>query len=180
MNKVLKIFILIIVLAAIGAGLWVWLSNKSTPPATNQPLVNEPAVNNNQPATPAVISPLPSDQQQIISLAKLFTARYGSYSTDARFQNLKELSYLYTPAMQSYIDQYLASAQGSAGYYSVATRPLAVAILSQSEASAVVAVNNQRQEVFSLGGESQLIYQKLRLQFKKIDGEWRVDAANWE
>ena len=182
MNRVLKIFILIIILAAVAAGAWVWFSNKSIPIIINTPVDNVPITN-----TPLDITP-PADtnpvvvsaEQQIKSLARLFAATYGSYSTDAQFQNLKELNYIYTPSFAAYINQYISQTPAPAGYYSVNTRALAAEVVAFTDVNATVTIQTQREEVFSLGGESQLSYQTLRLQFNKISGEWKVDNAVWE
>lgn len=180
MNKVLKIFIVIIVIAAIGAGIWVWLMNRPAEIPTNEPIVNAPA--------PPLDITLPGDNtpaeatadQQVKSLARLFATAYGSYSTDARFQNLKELNYLYTPSFAAYINQYISQTSAPAGYYSVNTRALSAAVVDIDESTANVTVQTQRSEVYSLNGEPQLTYATLRLQFNKISNEWKVNSATWQ
>lgn len=172
----------------IGAVAWFWFFNQTSNsivntneslPNNNQPLVN----NENLPPVNPPINTIPlvdRDEQQLKTLARLFTERFGSYSTDARFQNLKELDYLYTPGMKASVAGIISSSSQNIGYYSVTTRALAAEILYRSEDSATVMVNTQRQEVFVLGGDAQLTYQTLRLQFNKINGQWKVDSAKWE
>ncbi|MFH1111805.1 MAG: hypothetical protein V1712_01905 [Patescibacteria group bacterium] len=179
----LKLVIIVIIIVVLASAGWLIYNNLQNTPLVNEPpkVSNEPAevtvipINNEQPATP-----INKEEQSLKALALSFASRFGSYSTAVRFQNLKDLNYIYTAKMKYWAENIINSNTISPDYYSVTTRALSAEILNQSDSSAEVLVNTQRQEVFVIGGLSQLRYEKILLQFEKISSEWKVDSAIWQ
>ncbi len=188
MNNMLnwqKLIIMIIMAAILAAGGWYvynYLSNKPAgseiPQVTNEPVEVEVI-----PITEVVPEPpikINQEEQILKTLCLSFVSRFGSYANSIRFQNLKDLDYLYTPRMKYWVDNIINSSVSPADYYSVTTRALSVEILEQNNAAATVMVNTQRQEVFTVGGEAQISYQKILLQLEKTGADWKVDSAVWQ
>ncbi len=138
----------------------------------------EPVNNtNNQTTVPVVIN---QEQANLRSLGLFFASRLGSYSTTSQFSNLKEIDYLLTNKMRAWAQNYIATSLTPLGYYSVITRGLGANIESFTNNQAQMVVGTQRQEVFKVGGEMQLRYQNLLLQFIKVGEDWKVDEAKWQ
>jgi len=173
-----------IIIAAILAGGGWYIYNYSTqrPINTEQIAVtNEPIEVEVIPITDQTPEIIINKEEQILKAACLnFVSRFGSYSNSVRFQNLKDLEYMYTPQMKYWVDNIINSSAVSVDYYSVTTRALSAEILYQSSSAAEVMVNTQRQEVFTIGGDSQMRYEKIRLELQKTGDTWKVDSVVWQ
>lgn len=177
----------IVLLLAVGAWYLIVVRGVGrTPPAP--PVVAPPAVEEPsplQPAPPGTSGQLPGTpdpERELKVLALTFAERYGSYSTDAAFANLKRLGSLITPAYASEIESTITKGvtPGIGGFYSVTTKALSGSLRLVSESSAVVDVSAQRQEIFSRGGEVRLAYQTLVVTLERESGQWLVGGARWK
>ena len=135
---------------------------------------------------PEVAAPTPEKPDVGANLKRLaasFAERYGSFSNQGDFENLKELRVFMTDSMVREVDAYIADA-GSSGtatpaYVGMTTRALnsTVESLNESAGTATVRVNTQRQEVKSSG--TRVFYQELVLKFIRSGEIWEVDSADW-
>lgn len=179
----LKIIMVILIAGLLAGGLWYFYGEDLI---SNQPVINGTVVNNNvtneivnnEPPAPQPV-PEVTDEALIRTASFAFAARYGSYSNDTRWQNIRDVYYLLTPRMQSVMDSLISSNIPQAGYYSVSTRPLFLNINSQSSTSAAVTVKTQKQETFSINGQDVISYQDLNLNLIKTGTEWQIDSAEW-
>lgn len=157
----------------------------TTTPVT--PLSGERFAEREVPA-PSLPSPTPSapvrapDAQ---ALARSFTERFGSFSNQSNFENIRELSPLMTPLMQAWADRFIADAKAKevhgAPYYGITTRAVQtnVKMLDERLGDAEIMVKTSRREV--KGDAAPLVrYQDLVLTMKKIEGEWKVERASWK
>jgi len=181
MKVILKIFIVILITGLIAGGLWYFYGQNLF---VDQPVNNDNIVNNeNNVVVNNEPEPLPvpevTDETMIRSVSFSFAARYGSYSNDTRWQNIKDVYQSLSPAMQSTMDSLIASSVSQAGYYSVSTRPLFLSINSQSDALAQVTVKTQKQENFSINAQEVISYQDLNIGLIKIGNEWKINSAQW-
>ena len=181
MKIVLKILMVFLIAGLIAGGLWYFYfaDLESNPPINNDVPVNNEnnEVVNNEPE----VLPVPeiTDETMIRSASFSFAARYGSYSNDTHWQNIKDIYNLLSPQMQVTMDAMIASNFPQAGYYSVSTRPLFLKINNQDSGSAQVTVKTQKQEYFSINGQEVIAYQDLNLALIKIGSEWKIDSAQW-
>lgn len=144
---------------------------------TNQTTANSAAVTN----TDVTVPPDP-ERDAIMALAKNFTERYGSSSTDTAYQNLEEVLPWMTDAYRAAAEKDLLElrTRGSAGAFSsVTTKALAPAITAREPGkSAIVEVTAQRIE--RRGNTTDQPYrQTLKLELKASGSEWQVDRATW-
>jgi len=135
------------------------------------------------------VAPTPTPEKPDVGanlkrLAASFAERYGSFSNQGDFENLKELRVFMTDSMVREVDAYIAEAGSREAavpdYVGMTTRALnsTVESFNESAGTATVRVNTQRQEVKSSG--TRVFYQELVLKFISSGEIWEVDSADWE
>ena len=185
-KRLVAIFVAVVIVIIAGVGFW-WLYfrtetdtniNISLPPdTTNVTVVNatinaDPAVNQNTAVEP--------DELALERVARFFTERFGSYSSDANFQNVVDLKEYMTDKMQIWADDYVR-VQRSSGvpdlFTSITTRVLSVPEFSIDGNRATIRFTTQRVEEAAV---SDTYYQEIDLTFTKVDGEWLADSVSWQ
>ena len=185
MSRKLLIFIVAFTLALVAFVVW-WF----TRPA---PQVNVQPVNTTTEVTPAELQPwqtttspaVPATPEQVAQTsAKNFALRfveiYGSYSSDAPYQNLKTVDYMFTSNFKQIVEAQTAQTEPAGGFYGVTTKALTAQVSNQTESSATVLISTQRQELFSRTGEPQLRYQDIKVTLVKQGQSWLVESAEWQ
>lgn len=120
-------------------------------------------------------------EASVKQLALTFAERYGSYSNQSRFANLRDLYPLATDRFRAELEaQAQAGSDDSADYYGVTTRALrsTVTLLDEDAGTARVQIATQR-ETTSGSNFPTITYETLTLTFIKENGSWKVDAAAW-
>ncbi len=153
----------------------------------NQQNPSRPA-NQRQPAAKINFSPAAKEPEQVgrESLGRLaasFAERFGSFSNQANFDNIKDLEVLMTEKMRLWSRNYIKElkVQEQTGqFYAITTKALNAKVVSyDSEAGqAKVKVTTQRQETKGQAAPA-VFYQDLVLQFAKQNGKWKVDSIAW-
>lgn len=140
-------------------------------PVQNLP-VNEPTTK-----TPA----LTSTEQHITVVARNFSERFASFSTDSNYANLEEVKLLASAKLTLQLDKMIESANESASFYGVSSKVLKVKINSLDETAglAKATVTLQRQET-SQGQAPLVYYQDLELLLIRSGEEWLVDSFKWQ
>ena len=105
---------------------------------------------------------------------------YGSYSSDAPYQNLKAVDYMFTSNFKQIVEAQTAQTEPAGGFYGVTTKALTAQVSNQTESSATVLISTQRQELFSRTGEPQLRYQDIKVTLVKQGQSWLVESAEWQ
>lgn len=202
-KKIIGIIVAVVVLLLLL--LVVWLSTQTTP--SDITIVNTPSESGQNGGsanfgggfgrdvtTPVLDAVGPAEEEpdpekpdprvNVQRLAASFAERYGSFSNQGDFENLKELRVFMTDSMKREVDAYIAEASsatsGSAAYFGTTTRSLSSTITRFNEegGSATVVVNTQRQEVSSSGTE--VYYQEIEIDFILSGEVWEVDSAEWQ
>jgi hypothetical protein len=185
MNRRLLIIIpfIALLLAALATAVWTMWSSRTPEPAV------PPAVSESTPETsaPDPIQQVPAEQAvtdanslNLQQTAFIFAEGYGSYSTDAPFDNLHALDRLITNSLRQQFEQTMSVAQSVPdAFYSSTSRALTIDILRQDASSAEAVVQVQRNERFSRDGEPKLSYQNLRLTLARDGERWLVDEVGW-
>lgn len=124
-----------------------------------------------------------SDREQVINLAKSFTERYGSYSTDNDQVNIEESESFMTEKMNETANRLAArlASESNAEYYGVTTQVATVDIVDFEEGStgATVVAHTRRTETKGLE-KAVTFSQSARLQLKKIGNAWKIDTFSWQ
>jgi len=178
-----------VVIVVILIGVFVWYQFFRDDTVTNQNVTvttnnaNIAVVNATVNATPTVSdadSEAVSEALQLERLAKLFTERFGSYSTDARYQNILDLRPYMTNKMQVWAEDYV-KVQLARGDDKTLSRIVTTVASTQEQSiadtQASMRLTTQRVES---GATEESYYQEIELDFIKGDDGWLVDSATWQ
>lgn len=155
--------------------------NLNTTTITND--TNVAVVNATVNATPTVSDAdleQKSEALQVERLAKLFTERFGSYSTDAQYQNILDLRPYMTNKMRVWAEDYV-TVQIARGDEATLNRIVTIVVSTQEQSIAGTRVSMRltTQRVES-GVTEESYYQEIELDFIKGDEGWLVDSATWQ
>ncbi len=142
------------------------------PGSISSPVVTPPTGLTVKPATPAEVI-----QNGVKQLAKIFMERYGTYSTENNFQNIREVADLVTPALWTKISARLDS-KPSSEFLGVTTNVVGAEILSWQESEAVVSLKLVRTEDKS--GAVTAVQQTATITLIKAGEKWLVDKFTIE
>lgn len=130
---------------------------------------------------PTPVTREPKTQATLEAIAKTFTERFGSYSTDSGVENLKSLQAILTERFTPIANVMVQQTLPTSGFYGVTTKVLSTEIiaLNAAETEAQVMVQTQRSET-NTGRNTQQRYQKITVKLVKETAGWKVDQAEWQ
>lgn len=131
-------------------------------------------------ATPPV-KPAVADEgeAQILSLARNFSERYGSWSTDSSFQNLNDLFPRITARLRAEFEKTIATAAPSTEFKGSETNVLKMVIQNRNGSVASVLVTIQRVETDAQLKQT-ITYHDLLVSMVKQGEFWYVNSAEWK
>ncbi len=184
-KRLFALVVLILLLLLVIFLIWWWLRPPAVPRTsqTNTPPPSDTVV---LPPQRQVLPPLatPRDtitagEAEVMNLARNFTERYGSWSTDSRYQNLYDLFPSVTQRLRREFERTVASAAAQPSYRGVETKVVHISIQHLREGSADVVVTAQSTET---GADLQksVTYRQLALSMVKQGTYWYVDSAQWQ
>lgn len=140
----------------------------------------------------AVIAPIDEKQRaeltvelSIETLARSFAERFGSYSNQNQFENIKDLYPFMTNSLREKSAREIKQAQSAAPvspttqYSGVTTKAMSVEFEERTESRATVKVQTQRKEFLAAQTSPKIYYQEIVLTLLKDGGQWKVDSAQW-
>ncbi|KKW32353.1 MAG: hypothetical protein UY77_C0026G0006 [Candidatus Uhrbacteria bacterium GW2011_GWA2_53_10] len=173
-----------ILVLAIVISLWRFLQ-LSPPSEVGNPVAEEPA----QETVPAVSTESQAELEarqrerqrsaSVQTTVKSFVERYGSFSTESNFANLRDVLPLTTGELETKTHQLLANPPVPTEYYGVTTRVVAITLGEMDEGNAEVTVSTQREETKGATKTTSVRYQSIKLSLQKVNGEWKVSNATW-
>jgi len=187
-----RIFIIVSILALLVLGVSLFLvvrsKNKAAGPQTvaptdttanGQPGGQTATTGTQIPAgLPArIVSPLEAEKNGVVQLAKVFVERYGTYSTDNNFQNIKEVEAFVTPALWSKISAPINSKTTTQSFVGVTTKVISMELASWSGTKAVVELKTTRTE--EKDGKVTTRQQNATVEMVKSNDLWLVDKLVW-
>ncbi len=182
------ILILLILLLLIGWLLYVLLSGRASAPSST-PVVQEASKEEVIPSRPTVSEVELEQERQtratsadVAALSKTFIERYGSYSNEAAFANLRDVLPLMSNAFAASTQAFIDEGEVPEEYYGVSTRIVSVEVNSKDEAAgrATVKAMTQREESVGSPQNETVKYQEIILTFVMEDGAWKIDSASWQ
>ena len=160
-----KITIIVIIIVIIGVAIAILLTDESffSPLATQDQLIapedqltDEPNQNSNENSNLPIfeikeesilpVIKLSPNEQTLLSVARSFAERYGSYSTDSNFDNLRESRLLTTSSFAQKLDKLIETSFLGEEFYGISSKVVKSKILELNEDNARVELNVQRQE----------------------------------
>jgi hypothetical protein len=137
------------------------------------------------PSSAAIVTASLAEQQEmnLQVMAIVFAEKFGTYSNHDGYQSLSATKSMMTASTAKWLDTYIVDLQKkygneSAVYFGITTKALNNTIVSIANDRATVSVGCQRKE--SVGAGEIIYNQPLKLEFKKINNEWKVDGAYWQ
>ncbi len=186
-NKVRNLIIILVVLLVVIGVVWVMMRRSAkqpsvtdvkqiTPTSTTEAVERETIQENLAKKIEGKSEAEISDQAAILKVARYFVERYGSFSSQARWQNLEDLREVVTDKLWQDFEDLLNKDVSSSEYYSLSTKVLSLDVLSLTSDRAEVVASTQRRE--AKGGEENISYQKMKVNLVKIGGKWLVDDVS--
>jgi len=123
------------------------------------------------------------NKSNVLVLASSFSERFGSFSNQSDFQNIRDLFPFMTASMKNWAENYIEvqKAGGSYDVYSgVTTKSISRKILSINDDSAEILVSTQRREFTGTMANENVIYQDIELKLVKEGEEWKIDGVWWK
>ncbi len=112
------------------------------------------------------------------NIAKIFTERYGSYSTDNLGQNLKDLEVLSTPDLWAVLKKKIDAMTASKEFIGVTTRAFSSSIVSYEKDKAAVRTISIREE--NKNGTLREFNQEAEVTLVRSGDYWLVDDIKWK
>jgi len=201
MNK--KVWGVIIVIAALAiiAGIVyiIFFYKFSSPagPAAEQPVAEEPVnkipaevkpsvepITTTQPVSPLKKTEIVADD--LARMASAFAERFGSFSNQSDYGNVRDLQIFMTDTMKKWAENYINEARArktqTAIYYGIVTKAISSDIkqFDADAGRAEILIKTQRRESAGLAGNSATFYQDIIVKYVREQGVWRVDGVYWQ
>lgn len=190
-RKIILVIVAVLAFVLVVGGMW-WLTRTPAAPQVPegetpaQPVSTLPAQTapTNVPVTPppppATASAEDIARAQVKATAMQFAERYGSYSTEGHYQNLRDLFPLMTAALKQSTQAMITTGENGAPtttFVGVMTKAVSSKITAFTMTAATVEVACQR--VTTTGSDSRTSYETLILEFRKEGSVWKADSARW-
>jgi uncharacterized membrane protein len=181
---------LILILIGIIVFAIFFLRRLVTPPVVeNPPAEQTPTETVNEPtAEPEFVNPLVvQDPEEEVAatgsrqMAEIFAERYGSYSNQGDYQNLRDLLPIMTARYRQETEAFLSTAETTPGqtFEGVTSVKISTDVRSSDEDSAVIAVTLQQERRIGSAPPT-IAYRTLRMELQLVGEDWRIDKAAWE
>lgn len=124
-----------------------------------------------------------TDKSNVLVLTSSFAERFGSFSNQSDFQNIRDLFPFMTESMKNWAENYIEAQRAGMNveiYYGITTKAISRKFLDFSENSAKVLVSTQRRESTGAMTNERIVYQDMELELVKAGEEWKVDGAKWK
>lgn len=119
-------------------------------------------------------------------MASAFSERFGSFSNQSDYGNIRDLQIFMTPKMKDWSQNYINEARGrktdASIYYGIVTKAVSsdAALYDPDLGQAEILVKTQRRESSGVSANSSTFYQDLLIKYTRDKGVWRVDGAYWQ
>lgn len=198
MNKKIWGVIIIILgwllLAAIIYFLFFYKLPAAPEPVAEQPVTSTPQTTvtpepTSQPATVRPASSLRKAEVKPDDLARMaagFAERFGSFSNQSDYGNLRDLQIFMTANLKTWAENYINDARlkkaDTSIYYGIVTKSVLneVKQFAGDLGQAEILVKTQRRESTGTTGNSLTFYQDIIIKYRLEGSVWRVDGAYWQ
>jgi hypothetical protein len=200
-RRITGALILLLGLALAGGIIYVlFFYNFNAQPAVKPPV--QPAVTDNksagQPPTPKTtgekkiidagtpVAPKAVGEEDLKQMAGLFAERFGSYSNQSNYRNLRDLEIFMTVKFaawaEDFIKKQIESKEDTSIYYGISSKSISMTVneFKAEEGVARIMVSTQRRESLATGANAAGFRQNIEIVFLKQGGVWKVDEANWQ
>lgn len=126
------------------------------------------------------------NQDDLMRMASAFAERFGSFSNQSDYDNVRDLKIFMSAKMQIWADNYISQAQSShqqsAIYYGVTAKAITTEVkqFNNESGQAEILVKTQKKEAAGVTINSSIFYQDVIIKFIKEKGAWKIDSAIWQ
>lgn len=191
---IIVIFSLVLIAGIIYIIFFYKFSPAAEPVATEQPATQQaaPAATSETPAEPAGAQPAQPlkkagiNEEDLARMASSFAERYGSFSNQSDYGNIRDLQIFMTESMKNWSDNYINDARSKKGdtsiYYGIITKAVSTTVnkYDSDTGQAEILVKTQRRESTGVSGNSSTFYQDIIIKYLRENGVWRVDGVYWQ
>lgn len=180
-KKLIWLTIIVLVLVGVFLIFWILLNRGEQPsgPGEEQKPVPQFKVPSAELQFNSSTPPQESDTEfAMLSLAKSYVERYGSWSTDNQGHNLVELMPLSTTRMQTSLKSFVPD-YNVTEFSGLTTKSLSAEILSSDSNSGTVLIGTQRIKT-STKPLPEIIYQDVEVRLLMSGDKWLVDGVSWK
>jgi len=155
--------------------------NTNVPPARLQLPINTIP----EEEMPVIFTEKPETQAALVALAISFGERYGSFSSQSNFDNIRSLQSVMTDKMKASAENYKKESRDlfdRYSFYGVTLKHINNQIISlnESETQAQILVKMQKNETKGNDRIGTTSGQDLMITLIKADGIWKIDQAVWQ
>jgi len=197
MNKrIWGIIIIILGLLLMAAIIYFMFFYKSAAP---EPVIEQPVTSvsqttvtpepTSQSVTVQPVSPLKKAEVKADDLARMasaFAERFGSFSNQSDYGNLRDLRIFMTDNLKTWAENYINNARLKKGdasiYYGIVTKSVLSEVkqFDSDLGQAEILVKTQRRESAGVTGNSTTFYQDIIIKYLREGSVWRVNGAYWQ
>ena len=179
-----KIIIIIVVGVILALLIWLMVAGRRTIQTVSSPPFLDRS-ESSQPSSPTTLlstSPaLRTGTPSLDAFARAFVERYGSFSNQSGFANLKELRPFMTEALRQEVEAMMASgASANIAYAGTTTKALTIKEQKVEKRSATFLISTQRRESTAQNPNARVYYQDIELSLLKAGDDWKVNRAVWK
>jgi len=134
----------------------------------------------------APVVPKEVGEEDLKQMAGLFAERFGSYSNQSNYRNLRDLEIFMTAKLaawaEDFIKKQIESKTDTSIYYGISSKAISMTVkeFKAEEGLARIMVGTQRRESLATGANAAGFGQNIEIVFRKQGGIWKVDEANWQ
>ncbi len=131
-------------------------------------------------------SPVEIKQTDLKQLAASFAERFGSYSNQSDYGNIRDLKIFMSLKMQAWADNFVSKSRiekGETGIYSgITTKAIAQEVrqFDETAGQAEILIKTRRRQASGTTDDATTYYQDIIIKFVWEKGEWKVDRAEWQ
>lgn len=132
------------------------------------------------------VNPDDFSKEDLKRIAGSFVERFGSYSNQSNYSNIKDLRMFMSDKMRNWADSFIAEqikkASANDIYYGIITKASTEEIVEYNDEAGLVTIlvqTRRREAVGASANFSDVYNQSVVVNFVKDRGAWKVDSANW-
>jgi hypothetical protein len=127
-----------------------------------------------QPAPPRKLTTLEAEQNGVKQLANIFIERFQSYSTDADFQNVREIESMVTPALWKRLSSKISDTPPSGPFVGVTTEVVVATLKEWNPPSATIHLKTR--VITEKNGAVTRTFPEYDVTLVKSGNDWLVDS----
>jgi len=126
------------------------------------------------------------NQDDLARIASAFAERFGSYSNQSDYGNVRDLKLFMSSKMQVWADNYISQAQAgnqqTSIYYGITTKAIAAEVkqFDNESGQAEILIKSQRREATGVTINAITFYQDIIIKFIREKNVWKVNSVYWQ